>query len=108
MVVHGDGAKVACGIIGSPTVAVAHIEKMYSYFNGYTPNGTVAVIETDEGIMIRGTLVGLPPNEVHGFHIHSGVSCDDFGNHYWPWNGNLDDDGGDGDPWAGLNYVSGE
>ena len=102
MVVHAsDSSKVGCGIIGSPKVAVAQIEMTHSQWSTYRPNGTIAVVETEEGIMLKGTLVGLPPDEEAGFHIHSGVSCDDFGNHYWPWPGNLDDDLGSYDPWAG-------
>ena len=63
-------------------------------------SGTVAVTDTDDGIKIEGTAVGLPGSTSGGFHIHSGVSCDttdDPGGHYY--------DGMSDDPWT-TTYTS--
>ena len=57
--------------------------------------GTVVVAETDNGIKMFGTVVGLAASGTGGIHIHSGVSCAttaDPGGHYF--------DGMTADPWT--------
>ena len=83
------------GIIGSPSLAVADMDIYPGYTGAYYVNGTVSIMETDNGITIEGTVAGLPPSSKAGFHVHEGVSCDDTsgpGGHYF--------DGLDFDPWC--------
>ena len=37
--------------------------------------GSVRAVDTDQGLEIFPSLVGLPPGE-HGFHLHANPSCD--------------------------------
>jgi Cu-Zn family superoxide dismutase len=56
---------------------------------GNTVSGTLNFVKMGDGVHIRGTVTGLEPNSVHGFHIHEfgDQSSDDgaaAGGHYNP------------------------
>lgn len=46
-------------------------------------SGTIRFIEQMDLVKISGTVDGLPAGK-HGFHVHSGTSCDNPGDHYNP------------------------
>ncbi len=54
-----------------------------------TPNGTLQLAATSDGVQITGTVMGLAPNSEHGFHLHQIGDCSspDFksaGDHFNP------------------------
>ena len=54
-----------------------------------TPNGTLQLAATSDGVQITGTAMGLAPNSEHGFHMHQVGDCSapDFksaGDHFNP------------------------
>jgi hypothetical protein len=114
VIVHDStGAKVACGVIIPPKLAVP----AFTPYVGYEGN-----LEVSGGVYIYGTGVGDSAGEdldwnlrgvdprcskganseysnSCGIHIHEGISClEDAGGHYW------DKDAITDDPWANVGY----
>jgi len=44
--------------------------------SGSTVQGTVTLIQTDQGLQIDAQVENLTPNAEHGFHVHEGTDCD--------------------------------
>lgn len=42
---------------------------------GMNPSGRVSFVQTDQGVMVSGSISGLRPNQEHGFHVHEGADC---------------------------------
>jgi Cu/Zn superoxide dismutase len=101
LVVHDSTDRVGCGIIGTPYTAVSTLGSYPDYSGSLSVNGTIAVTETDNGIIMFGTLTGVEASVSGGIHIHEGVSCattSDPGGHYFP--------GMSSDPWSSTTYES--
>ena len=80
--------KVSCGLIGTPSAAVAMVGA-YPAYTGILSNvtGTVVVQDSASGITMTGTLAGLEANVVGGIHVHVGTTCEtaeSVGGHYYP------------------------
>ena len=95
--------RAGCGLIGTADLAVAKLDTYPGYTGSYTVTGTVAVTTNGTGVMLVGTLTGVPASTTAGIHIHTGVSCaasSDPGGHYYP--------GMTSDPWSSTTYTSDE
>lgn len=63
----------AGGVAADARVAVARV--LGPEGSGSTASGTVAFVETADGVFIRYDVRGLDPGE-HGFHVHETGSCE--------------------------------
>lgn len=54
-----------------------------SGLEGRDVEGMITFEEAGDHLMVRGSVSGLERGK-HGFHVHSGMSCDDFGDHFNP------------------------
>jgi len=102
VVVHASaGVRTGCGLLRVTTGQVTPIF-VYPGFTG--TEAVVGLIVTEDaasGILMSGTLGGLPASATAGFRIHSGYTCSapaGVGGHY--------DDGLPSDPWSMTTYTS--
>src|SRR5688572_11366625 len=64
------GADPAAAAAG-PTEAVAKLKPT----KGNKASGEVRFVQNAEGVKVTGTISGLAPNSVHGFHVHESGDC---------------------------------
>jgi Cu-Zn family superoxide dismutase len=67
-----------CALVGLPLTALAQTTvtlQMVDEKGGGKPAGSVAVAQTQYGLVFTPSLNGLPPG-LHGFHVHENPSCD--------------------------------
>lgn len=95
---NAAGARRGCGIIAPSNGEYAMLNTYPGYPGTNTVRGVVVVTsESAGGARFRGTLSGLTPNGVGGWHVHSGHTCalaTAVGGHYYdpvatpldPWN----------------------
>jgi len=100
LVVHSPTSKIGCGLLEVSTGVVTHMGEYPGYSGAHAVKGTIVTKSTLDGIILTGTLAGLPASTEAGFHIHSGFSCASaagVGGHYY--------EGMDSDPWT-TTYTS--
>ncbi|WP_298213202.1 superoxide dismutase family protein [Acidovorax sp.] len=64
-------ALVGCASHQSGNRATAQLEPT----RGNTTSGTVAFVQTRDGVQVSGEVRGLKPDAEHGFHIHEKGDC---------------------------------
>jgi len=101
IIVHdAAGQGIGCGLLEVNAGQVTHFVPYPGYSGSNVVTGTVITTQTSDGILMRGTVSGLPVSTTAGFHIHSGYSCDaaaGVGGHYY--------EGMSSDPWT-TTYTS--
>merc|ERR1719510_166347 len=101
VVVHDSAkTKTGCGLLRVTTGQVTPISVYPGFAGSEAVVGLIVTEDAASGILMSGTLGGLPASVTAGFHIHSGYTCDDgsgVGGHYF--------DGLPTDPWT-TTYTS--
>eukprot|EP00413_Alexandrium_margalefii_P019761 CAMPEP_0204533988 /NCGR_PEP_ID=MMETSP0661-20131031/12612_1 /ASSEMBLY_ACC=CAM_ASM_000606 /TAXON_ID=109239 /ORGANISM="Alexandrium margalefi, Strain AMGDE01CS-322" /LENGTH=852 /DNA_ID=CAMNT_0051540413 /DNA_START=76 /DNA_END=2634 /DNA_ORIENTATION=- len=101
VVLHdGSGVKIGCGLLQVSSGQVTHLGVYPGYTGSEVVKGTIVTTKTSTGILMTGTMGGLPASATAGFHIHSGYSCSaaaGVGGHYF--------EGMSSDPWT-TTYSS--
>merc|ERR1719510_1536074 len=101
VVVHDSAkTKTGCGLLRVTTGQVTPISVYPGFAGSEAVVGLIVTEDAASGILMSGTLGGLPASVTAGFHIHSGYTCDDasgVGGHYF--------DGLPSDPWS-TTYLS--
>ena len=93
IVVHADGARVACGVISpygygrQEVLRIGLIPSADSTIAGYSPSGIVVERDTDDGLHFSGILTGVETSVTSKYHVHGpnfldpkqGYTCESAG-----------------------------